>query len=106
MKPIPFERGRVVLSKQGRDIGRYFLTMAVTEDGYAFIADGELRKVEKPKKKKQMHLAAKPLLNAEIAHRIEQGLPVTNSDVRKALEALELMKRPTPKKEDCVLVQE
>ena len=47
--------GSAVLSKAGRDKGRF---MAVIEmrDGYAWIADGRLRRIEKPKQKNIRHL--------------------------------------------------
>ena len=51
MKKIPIEPGRAVLSIAGRDSGRRFIALKVEGD-YAFIADGDLRKAEKPKKKK------------------------------------------------------
>lgn len=47
--------GSVVRSKAGRDKGNLFLVVDV-RDGYAYVADGKLRKTEKPKKKKLKHL--------------------------------------------------
>lgn len=49
--------GSVVKSAAGRDKNRFFVVLALEEDGvYAYIADGRLRKTEKPKKKKLIHL--------------------------------------------------
>ncbi len=47
--------GSVVRSKAGRDKGMLFLAVDVA-DGYAYVADGKLRKRENPKKKKIKHL--------------------------------------------------
>ncbi len=47
--------GMLVYSKAGRDKQKMFLVLEV-ENGYAYIADGETRKAEKPKKKKLIHL--------------------------------------------------
>lgn len=50
--------GDFVISECGRDRGGFFI---VTGDGgpdYVLIADGKLRKVEKPKKKKLKHVSA------------------------------------------------
>ena len=47
--------GMLVYSKAGRDKKNLFLVLEV-ENGYAYIADGNLRKSEKPKKKKLIHL--------------------------------------------------
>lgn len=48
--------GSAVCSKAGRDKGRYFAVLSL-EDDFAYIADGDLRKVQKPKRKKLKHLA-------------------------------------------------
>ncbi len=47
--------GTVVFSKAGRDKRKMLLAVKV-EGNYAYVCDGELRKVEKPKKKKLIHL--------------------------------------------------
>ncbi|MBQ3037665.1 MAG: KOW domain-containing RNA-binding protein [Clostridia bacterium] len=66
--------GTLVFSKAGRDKGEMFLTLSV-ENGYAYIADGDLRRVEKPKKKKLIHLQ-------RTNNKVELG-EITNSAVRK-----------------------
>ena len=49
--------GEVVLSLRGRDSKRRFVIIgAAAEVGYVYVADGRLRKVESPKKKKRKHL--------------------------------------------------
>lgn len=68
--------GTLVFSKAGRDKGEMFLTLSV-EDGYAYIADGDLRKVEKPKKKKLIHLQ-------RTNNSVDIG-EITNSAVRKII---------------------
>ena len=57
MNRIPIEPGRVVISLAGRDEGRRFVVIEADEM-YAMIVDGDLRKVDRPKKKKRKHLAA------------------------------------------------
>ena len=47
--------GTLVYSKAGRDKKNIFLVLKL-ENGYAYIADGNTRKAEKPKKKKLIHL--------------------------------------------------
>ena len=46
--------GQIVYSKAGRDKKRCFIILKV-EGEYVYLADGELRKVESPKKKKVKH---------------------------------------------------
>ena len=70
--------GTIVFSKAGRDKGNIFLTLDV-KDGYAFIADGDTRKIEKPKKKKLIHLQ-----RTNKVYEIDLNV-ITNSHVRKVL---------------------
>ena len=48
--------GQVVLSKAGKDSGSFYAIIA-EEGDFAYIADGRLRKVDKPKRKRIKHLA-------------------------------------------------
>ncbi len=50
------EKGMIVKSIAGRDHGRFFLVLD-TDAQFAYIADGRMRLLEKPKKKKAKHLA-------------------------------------------------
>ena len=84
MNKIPIEAGRAVLSMAGRDAGRQFVTLRV-EENFAYIADGDLRKVEKPKKKKRMHLRALPEIFSSIAGIIEDGKMPSNAEIRRCL---------------------
>lgn len=71
-------RGSLVYSRAGRDKGNLFLVLRVEKD-YAYLADGELRKVSKPKKKKLMHLnKTNTVLSANFDN-------LSNSDIRKML---------------------
>jgi len=49
--------GQVVRSLAGRDSGRMLVALRV-EEGYAWVADGRLRPIGRPKKKKLRHLGA------------------------------------------------
>lgn len=56
MKNEPMQRGDVVLSKAGRDKGRAFVVFEVVDSDYVLLVDGRLRTLDRPKKKKRMHL--------------------------------------------------
>lgn len=76
---MDYEVGRVVVSKAGRDKGRKLVIVAIMDDQYVLVADGDLRKLEHPKKKKRMHL--------KLTHaRVEIG---TNRQLKRALTAPE-----------------
>ncbi len=81
------DRGCVVTSVAGRDEGREFVVLDLTKDGqYAVIADGKLRKVEKPKTKKLKHLRFYAASAGEdISGKIQNGTLPGNAEVRKAL---------------------
>ena len=51
--------GLVAYSAAGRDKKRPFVIVGVTDDGSVLIADGKLRAVTKPKRKKWRHLILK-----------------------------------------------
>lgn len=47
--------GSAVYSRAGRDKGELYLVVKL-EDGYAYLSDGDNRKISNPKKKKLKHL--------------------------------------------------
>ncbi|MBE7034701.1 MAG: RNA-binding protein [Ruminococcaceae bacterium] len=77
--------GDIVYSKAGRDKDRPFVVMSVLDTDYVMLADGRVRRTDKPKKKKIKHLAKSGQSSAVIADKINAGLKVTNPDLKKAL---------------------
>ena len=49
--------GSIVTSKAGRDKGRTFVVTATEGEEFVMLADGETRRVSRPKKKKLKHLS-------------------------------------------------
>ena len=86
MKAKPTEPGRVVVSTQGHDAGRWYAVVSVLDERNLLLVDGEIRKLAKPKKKRVKHLKALPL-SVQLEGRGESGGPVADSDIRKALKA-------------------
>ena len=89
MRQIAPACGVVAVSKAGRDAGRSFVILPVVDDQYVLIADGELRKVQNPKRKKLRHLSIRPYVAQEIRQCLQQQKLLMDSDVRKALAAFE-----------------
>ena len=56
MKEQTLITGEIVLSRAGRDRNRAFVVIDVLDAEYVLIADGKLRTLERPKKKKRKHL--------------------------------------------------
>ena len=86
MERLPFEVGRVVQSRQGRDAGRYFVVLHVVDEKFVMMADGLTRKISHPKKKKILHLHPKPILVESVAEKLPAH-QLLDSDLRKALAA-------------------
>lgn len=77
------ETGRIVFSKAGRDKGMAFVVVSVCGD-YLYLADGRLRRLDKPKKKKRMHVQATNYISESLVEKIAAGC-ATDSDIRKLL---------------------
>ena len=89
------EAGRVVLSRMGRDAGRYFIVVSELDQEFVLMADGALRKAARPKKKRRKHLEPCPetapeLIEKYVRHRL------TDSDIRGALERFGYMAAQRP----------
>ena len=78
--------GRVVLSTQGRDEGRYFVVLEVIDEHFVLMADGLSRKIGHPKKKKVKHLRPKPIV-VEVDGAKLPNKHLQDSDLRTALAA-------------------
>ncbi len=80
--------GRIVVSKAGRDAGRRFIVVKVIDDLYVEVSDGDLRRVEKPKRKKIKHLVITDEVAEGLAEKLKSSGRITNAEVRKALAGL------------------
>lgn len=67
---MEYRIGQVVRSIAGRDNGKAFIVVR-TEGDYVYIADGETRRLEAPKKKKLKHIQGSYNVSEEIAAGIE-----------------------------------
>ncbi|MCD8089962.1 MAG: KOW domain-containing RNA-binding protein [Clostridiales bacterium] len=79
-----FSIGQTVYSKSGRDKGEAFIVVGI-EGEYLFLADGKRRRLEKPKKKKQIHVQKVNRIDEDIKNKIENNLYLLDSDLRSSL---------------------
>lgn len=79
-----FTKGQVVISKCGRDKAYPFIVMMACEQ-FAYLVDGEMRKLDKPKKKKVKHLQVTNDIIIDIKEKLENDEYLLDSDIRKAL---------------------
>jgi ribosomal protein L14E/L6E/L27E len=78
--------GQIVSSKAGRDKDKVFAVVGIIDDKYVLIADGDLRKIENPKKKKVKHLQKYNTINEELKKKLETGIKIENIELQKDLE--------------------
>lgn len=78
--------GQVVRSKSGRDEGRVFVILEILDDKYVLLVDGDLRRLDKPKKKKIMHLIIYKTVIEDLKTKVINGERFNNAYIRKVLE--------------------
>lgn len=86
MNQISFEVGRIVLSKQGRDKGKFFVVWQFVNDSFVLLVDGNLRKLSKPKLKRIKHLKAYPYLAENLLDKMQKNVNILDSDIRTELD--------------------
>ncbi|ADU52351.1 LSU ribosomal protein L14E [Thermaerobacter marianensis DSM 12885] len=80
--------GQLVTSRAGRDRGRPYLVVGVLDDRFVLVADGDLRPVDRPKRKNMRHLVFHRAWAQEIRQQLAAGKRPGNADLRRALAAL------------------
>ena len=82
MKKLPVEIGSVVISKAGRDQGRRFLVIAEVDADFVMVANGELRRMDRLKKKRRKHLKPTGRIVPELRDRLANGPAVQDHELR------------------------
>lgn len=77
--------GRVATSRAGRDKDRSFIIVSVIDGSHVAVADGKLRKLSKPKKKKLKHLVLEKDSADIIRQRLVEGQQVFDAQIRSCL---------------------
>ncbi|MCI8703706.1 MAG: RNA-binding protein [Anaerotignum sp.] len=76
--------GQVVYSKSGHDKGDALMVFSV-EGEYVYLVDGRRRKLEKPKRKKTMHIQPTSYIEEETAEKIRCKAYLLDAEIAKAL---------------------
>jgi len=74
----------IVLPLAGRDKGLLMLTVAEEKD-FLFLANGRIRRAEKPKRKRRKHVSYQGACDERTRKKLLETGRLTNSDIRKAL---------------------
>ena len=88
MTAMSFQPGTIVVSKAGRDAGRPFTVLEWDGGAYVLLCDGDLRKVQKPKKKKTKHVRRTPHILPYVEEDYRAGRNTLDARIRKDLEFL------------------
>ena len=78
--------GQVVKSRAGRDKGRIFLVVDKIDDQFVLVVDGDIRKLDNPKKKKLKHLIVYNTVLPELRYKVKNNYKINNAYIRKLLE--------------------
>ncbi len=78
--------GRYVWSKAGRDKGHLFIIISILDDQHVMVADGSLRRVSNPKKKKLKHLNITNKAAEDIQRTISIKRRLLDTDLQMAIE--------------------
>lgn len=79
-------KGDLVLAAAGREKGELFFVMDI-QDEYLLLADGKVRRVEAPKRKKRKHALRVAASPEGVAEKIRSSEIITNNELRKAIAA-------------------
>jgi len=82
---LDFRDGSIVLSKAGRDKGKYFIVLKVVDENFVLVADGDMRKVDNPKLKKCKHLENTGKTSERVCQKLAEGTRVTNPELHREL---------------------
>lgn len=85
-KPMEMPKpGQVVLVTQGKDAGTYALVIRIEDERFVWIADGEKRRFDKPKKKNLRHIRPLPYVAEDVVRSLEETGRVPNAMLRFAI---------------------
>lgn len=80
--------GLVVFSKSGRDKRKPFVVVSAACDAdgeYLYLVDGDMRKLDKPKKKKSKHVQVTKFVALDIQKKLQDGERILDAEIRKIL---------------------
>lgn len=82
------EIGTIVYSVAGRDSGRFYIVVEIVDDKYIKIADGKLRRIDKPKLKQIKHVRTDGASIPKLTEKLQEGSKIFDAEIRSALRSL------------------
>lgn len=86
---VEYKKGYFARSLAGHDKGKLYVIIEGTKETgtmeYVFLADGFIKTLDKPKKKKIKHIQVIHYCDAIIEDIIKNGAPIRDEDVKRAI---------------------
>lgn len=83
------EKWMFARSLAGHDKGKLYVVTDADEE-FALLADGRLRPLDKPKRKRRKHIQPDYNISEILSERIKENQPVRDEDIRKAIRIKEV----------------
>lgn len=81
--------GDVVRSRRGKDEGQLLVVLAIVDERFALVADGDKRRFDRPKRKNLLHLQPLGYRSEEVSGSLRETGRVTNAKLRFAIGSAE-----------------
>jgi len=88
-----YQLGEIAISKSGRDKGKHYIVVGIEDNNYVNIADGDVRRVEHPKRKNIKHLRFTGDIIEELSIWLKDKKRVRNEDIKRFVKNYEYEKR-------------
>lgn len=83
---VNMETGMLVRSKAGHDRNKLYIIIR-SDAEYVWLADGKYKTMEKPKKKKKIHVQVIHRIPETLKSVLDSGLPLQNKDIIETIES-------------------
>ncbi len=81
---MEWKKGMLAISKAGHDKDTWYVVYNI-EGNHVFLVDGKIRKIDRPKKKKMMHLQPVDRIPKLLEEKLQTGQIWTDEEIKRAL---------------------
>ncbi len=78
-----FTIGSLVIATAGHDSGKYYVIISMDQE-YVYLVDGRIRTLERPKKKKSIHIRMLSEYDLSLADKVKLNT-VKNEEIKRAI---------------------
>lgn len=86
---VEYKKGYFARSKAGHDKGKLYIIIEGTQEtgseDFVYVSDGELKSLEKPKRKSVKHIQIIKSCDDKIDTLIQRGQAIRNEDIKRAI---------------------